>query len=155
MNYYKERDRKSFGNARDVITLAKTVISNAQMRERTGSPVLKKEDFTGYVHLFDGFGASTREEAYSELKKYIGMDFLEQMFDDQCNLFDECTDKGMEYPGPEHMIWVGNPGTGKTTLARVIATLNRFPVDLRNCKLCDLVPSETTGEKTITSRSSP
>ncbi len=123
VNYYKERDRKTFGNARDVINLAKSVISNAQMREKTAVPVIKTEDFSDTAHLFNEFGASTREEAYKDLKQFIGMDFLEQMFDDQCNLYDECIDKGIEYPGPEHMIWVGNPGTGKSTAAKLLAQL--------------------------------
>ncbi len=123
VNLYRERDRKTFGNARDIVTLAKSVTGNAQMRARQAQPVIEKCDFGDSVHLFDGFGASTREEAYGELKKYIGMDFLEQMFDDQCNLYDECTDKGIPYPGPEHMIWVGNPGTGKSTAAKLLAQL--------------------------------
>lgn len=123
VNYYKERDRKNFGNARDVINLAKTVVSNAQMREGTISPAIVVKDFIGSEHLFNGFGASTRSEAYKELKQYIGMEFLEQMFDDQCNLYDECIDKGIQYPGPEHMIWVGNPGTGKSTAAKLVAQL--------------------------------
>lgn len=123
VNLYRERDRKTFGNARDIVALAKSVTGNAQMRAREAQPVIEKCDFEGSEHLFDGFGASTREEAYGELKKYIGMDFLEQMFDDQCNLFDECTDKGIPYPGPEHMIWVGNPGTGKSTAAKLLAQL--------------------------------
>ncbi len=123
VNYYKERDRKTFGNARDVINLAKNIISNAQMREKSAVPIIKKEDFSDTAHLFDEFGASDREEAYKDLKKFVGMDFLEQMFDDQCNLYDECIDKGIEYPGPEHMIWVGNPGTGKSTAAKLLAQL--------------------------------
>lgn len=123
VNLYKERDRKTFGNARDIVTLAKSVISNAQIRAKESFPVIIKSDFSGSEHLFNGFGASTREEAYSELKRYIGMEFLEQMFDDQCNLYDECIDKGISYPGPEHMIWVGNPGTGKSTAAKLLAQL--------------------------------
>ena len=123
VNLYRERDRKTFGNARDIVTLAKSVISNAQMRAKEAEPAIEKSDFGDSVHLFDGFGASTREEAYSDLKKYIGLDFLEQMFDDQCNLYDECREKGIEYPGPEHMIWVGNPGTGKSTAAKLLAGL--------------------------------
>ena len=123
VNLYRERDRKTFGNARDIITLAKSVAGNAQMRTHEAYPVIEKKDFSGSEHLFEGFGASTRDEAYAELKKYIGMDFLEQMFDDQCNLYDECTDKGIPYPGPEHMIWVGNPGTGKSTAAKLLSQL--------------------------------
>ncbi len=123
VNLYKERDRKTFGNARDIVALSKMVISNAQMRAGASEPIISKEDFADSQHLFDGFGASTRDEAYAELQNYIGMGFLQKMFDDQCNLYDECMDKGIEYPGPEHMIWVGNPGTGKSTAARLLAQL--------------------------------
>ena len=123
VNLYKERDRKTFGNARDVVTLSKTVISNARMRTGQSYPLVSKEDFDTSQHLFEGFGASTREQAYAELRNYIGMEFLEKMFDDQCNLYDECQDKGIEYPGPEHMIWVGNPGTGKSTAASLVSQL--------------------------------
>lgn len=123
VNLYKERDRKTFGNARDIVTLSKTVISNARMRSGESQAVIIKEDFDSSQNLFEGFGASTRDEAYAELRNYIGMEFLEKMFDDQCNLYDECMDKGIEYPGPEHMIWVGNPGTGKSTAASLVAQL--------------------------------
>ncbi|MDO5560788.1 MAG: AAA family ATPase [Oscillospiraceae bacterium] len=123
VNFYKERDRNSFGNARDVINLAKSVISNAQMRCRSQKTVITQDDFEGTKNLFNGFGASTREEAYKQLRQYTGMEFLEKMFDDQCSLYDECMDKNIEYPGPEHMIWVGNPGTGKSTAAKLTAQL--------------------------------
>ncbi len=123
VNFFKERDRKTFGNARDIITLAKSVLSNASARTESSECCVSKTDFKGTEHMFEGFGASNREEAYSELNKYIGMDFLRQMFDDQCSLYDECKDKGIEYPGPEHMIWVGNPGTGKSTAAKLLSGL--------------------------------
>ena len=93
------------------------------MRTGQSYPLVSKEDFDTSQHLFEGFGASTREQAYAELRNYIGMEFLEKMFDDQCNLYDECQDKGIEYPGPEHMIWVGNPGTGKSTAASLVSQL--------------------------------
>lgn len=133
-NYYEGRSRDNFGNARDVKNLADEVKRSANYRYISNNDIspedvdgiktiyAKKCDFGDKLSLFEKKGLST-EEIYRSLDDYIGLDFLKRMFDDQLAIKIECMEKGTDYPGPSHMIWAGNPGTGKSTAAKLTADL--------------------------------
>lgn len=134
-NYYDDRDRKDFGNARDINNLVSDVKRSANDRhlkelgekteltqEEKLTIQVKKCDFGSRESLFKKRGLSTTD-IFSCLSDYIGLDFLADMFNDQLALRVECREKGLEYAGPSHMIWAGNPGTGKSTAAQLTATL--------------------------------
>ena len=135
-NYYADRDRKHFGNARDVNNLAAEVKRAAGYRhllelEKLPEPTAQEQrltvtvertDFEEQASLFEKRGYSA-EDIYSKLYEYEGLGFLAEMFNDQLAIRVECEEKGLPYPGPTHMIWAGNPGTGKSTAAQLTAEL--------------------------------
>ncbi|MBQ8790542.1 MAG: AAA family ATPase [Ruminiclostridium sp.] len=125
-NLYSDRDRENFGNARDMNTLAATVKRQSSYRyiqeNLTGDIIVEKKDFGKNISLFEKRGLST-EDIYAKIYEYVGLDFLVDMFNDQLALKIEYEEKGLEYPGPSHMIWCGNPGTGKSTAAQLTADL--------------------------------
>ena len=126
-NYFADCDRKNFGNARDVNNLVSDVKRAASYRSTcnglTGGVItVERCDFEDRAELFRKRGFSA-EDIYSKLHDYVGMDFLEDMFNDQLALRVECMEKGLPYPGPSHMIWAGSPGTGKSTAAQLTAEL--------------------------------
>lgn len=122
-NLYSDRDTVNFGNARDMNNLADTVKRRAGIRHLHDDVItIERVDFGDKEKLFEKRGFST-SEIYSKLDDYIGLDFLKDMFSDQLSLKIECEEKGLEYPGPSHMIWAGNPGTGKSTAAQLTAEL--------------------------------
>lgn len=135
-NYFSDRDRKNFGNARDINNLVAEVKRSASYRhlleleDRADSVsreewlniTVEREDFESKSSLFTkrGFSAS---DIYAELYEYEGLEFLAEMFNDQLSVRIECMEKNLPYPGPSHMIWAGNPGTGKSTAAQLTANL--------------------------------
>ncbi|MBQ5311839.1 MAG: AAA family ATPase, partial [Oscillospiraceae bacterium] len=128
-NYFADRDRKNFGNARDINNLVSDVKRAASYRRTCGDAdgdpsviTVERRDFESRKSLFEKRGFSA-EDIYSKLHEYVGMGFLEEMFNDQLALRVECIEKGLPYPGPAHMIWAGNPGTGKSTAAQLTAEL--------------------------------
>ncbi len=134
-NYFDDRDRKEFGNARDIINLVSEVKRAANDRHlselREKGALVEADKFSNEVlrcdfgerqSLFHKRGLSAND-VYSCLKDYIGLDFLADVFNDQLALRVECREKGLDYPGPSHMIWKGNPGTGKSTAAQLTANL--------------------------------
>lgn len=135
-NYFADRDRKNFGNARDVNNLVNEVKRSASYRqlleldgksepaasEKRRIITVEKEDFEDKQSLFEKRGYSA-DEIYKSLYEYEGLEFLAEMFNDQLSIKIECNEKGIPYPGPSHMIWAGNPGTGKSTAAQLTAEL--------------------------------
>ncbi|MGN0650818.1 MAG: AAA family ATPase [Oscillospiraceae bacterium] len=122
-NLYSDRDVVNFGNARDMNNLADTVKRRAGIRQLHDQVItIERVDFGDKAKLFEKRGFSTTE-IYSKLDEYIGLDFLKDMFNDQISLKVEYEEKQLEYPGPSHMIWAGNPGTGKSTAAQLTAEL--------------------------------
>jgi replication-associated recombination protein RarA len=134
-NLYGDRDKRTFGNARDMNNLAASVrraacyrhivalqehgLSAAEHRTVT----VERADFgEEKAKMFEKRGFTT-DDIYAKIYEYVGLDFLVDMFNDQLAIKVEYEEKGLDYPGPAHMIWLGNPGTGKSTAAQLTAQL--------------------------------
>lgn len=122
-NLYAQRNRAHFGNARDVLTIAREAKMQSSLRDESAK-CIKKEDFGDYQKYFVRHGASSVEEVYAEIDRYVGFDFIRELFE---NLYleiqdqQDCLRRGVTPESfPEHYIFAGNPGTGKTTAGKMI-----------------------------------
>lgn len=125
--FYSERDRKRFGNARDIITLASHAEGNVE-----GDTVTQEcfyggcdENITEEWFEPTDVGAS-QEFIQEELnRKFVGMDSVKEVMKDIGLELEDYAARGIS---PEEIelrpiILVGNPGVGKTSLANLLPKL--------------------------------
>ncbi len=145
---------KSFGNARE----ARNMLNNVQAAMGTRISKLPDDQFTKEVFFtilpedipYEEPKIVTEEECMAELNELIGLGSVKEeikaMLDSIKNAKFEAEAEGNDFKGfvPPHYLFLGNPGTGKTTLARlmgnILCSMGVLPrPDVYECNRSDLV----------------
>lgn len=112
-----DKDSRLEQNCKFVLKLVDKIFDKSQQRD-VDSTVIIPEDIDGKEYKKKSY-----EEAISELDKYVGIEEVRKEIKSIADSIQSATDDNEEYELKNHYLFLGNPGTGKTTIARVLSNV--------------------------------
>ncbi len=141
---FERRHSEKFGNAHLANAKANELVMRATRRGKGTMPTeVIADDVQGKEYV-----PKTLDEVMLEFDKYVGVDIIKSIMTgivDSISSFRKLhPDK--EYELKDHFLFLGNPGTGKTTMARVFADALSAMGILPSGQLVEVAPKDLRGQ---------
>ena len=141
---------KSYGNninASAALSILEEVIVAQNVRTiNTDDSTITKEDVSTYIAdndiAFIDQKTGGQSDARKKLDELVGLDNIKEMVDDLIAYFNINRGKKVDF----HMVFTGNPGTGKTEVARIIGKLLRQEGILGTSRFIEVTRSDLVAE---------
>lgn len=141
---YERRNSEKFGNAHLAASKANDIVMRATIRCKGKTPKeALPEDIDGKEYV-----PKTLEEVMAEFDKYVGVDEIKKTMTgivDSIKSF-QTLHPDKTYELKDHYLFLGNPGTGKTTMARVFADALSAMGILSSGQLVEVAPKDLRGQ---------
>lgn len=141
---YERRNSDRFGNAHLAASKANELMMMATRRCKGKTPSeVVAEDVTGKEYV-----PKTLEEVMLEFDKYVGVDEIKDTMTSIVNSIRsfQKLHPDKTYELKDHYLFLGNPGTGKTTMARVFADALSAMGILPSGQLVEVAPKDLKGQ---------
>ncbi len=140
------KNTRNFGNARFMINLfERLVMVHAQDFDENNLMNITKKDVIGLTNESFSLKKST-EEIQGELSTLVGLTNVKKELEGLIDLVMLNNKLEKRIPLNLNMIFIGNPGTGKTTVARIFAEILYNLGYIKNNKLIEVTGKDLIGE---------
>lgn len=138
---YERRNSDNFGNAHLAVAKANELMLTASRHGRSSR--VEAEDVSGQEYK-----PKTLEDVMQEFDKYVGVDEIKETMTGIVNSIKsfERLHPDKKYELKDHYLFLGNPGTGKTTMARVFADALSAMGILPSGQLVEVAPKDMKGQ---------
>ena len=149
-DYFSSLPRgKGFGNAREAQNLWYEVKTNQAQRCATNPTnadifTILPQDFPNYGRTNKAKEKNSVSSSWEKLNQLRGIDAIREQFNDYCNCIKAL--KESRFRIRPLIAFVGNPGTGKTTVARLFAEILFQEGMLYNNNFIEACPADILGE---------
>ena len=119
--------RKDFGNGRFIDKLIQEIIIKHSNNDDVDLRLITSKDIPAIEELTVSASSYNNVDVKEQFESIVGMTTLKEKikeFTSYIKFVKDAQNVGINIPGQNmHMVFTGNPGTGKTTVARIIAHL--------------------------------
>ncbi len=145
-NIRKAKITKNFGNARYIENLFdKLILAHALNADENNLMVIKREDVENMEKTIKG-EEKTIDDILQELNSLIGLKDIKDVIDGFVSVLEFNKKLNRQNDFNMHMIFKGNAGTGKTTVARLIANIYYSLGYIKKNKVVEVQSQDLIGE---------